>query len=44
VVIAFSLVIFYYAVGLGMEPDKIKAAVKSEERQLQHLEELNLPG
>ncbi len=44
VVIAFSLVIFYYAVSLAMEPDQIKAAVKSEERQLEHLDELNLPG
>ena len=34
VVIAFSLVIFYYAVGLAMEPDKVKAAVEIEERQL----------
>jgi amino acid transporter len=43
-VVVFSLVIFYYAVGLAMEPDKIDAAVKSEERQLKDLEELNLPG
>jgi amino acid transporter len=44
VVIVFSLIIFYYAVSLAMGPDKIKAAVKSEERQLEHMEELNLPG
>jgi amino acid transporter len=43
-VIVFSLVIFYYAVSLAMEPEKIRAAVKSEQRQLEHLEELNLPG
>jgi amino acid transporter len=43
-VIIFSLVIFYYAVGLAMEVDKIQAAVKSEERQLEHLDDLNLPG
>jgi amino acid transporter len=43
-VIIFSLVIFYYAVSLAMEPEKIDAAIKSDERQLEHLEELNLPG
>jgi amino acid transporter len=44
VVIAFSLVIFYYAVGLAMESDKVKAAVETEERQIAEQEELNLPG
>jgi len=43
-VVIFSLVIFYYAVSLAMEPEKIDAAIKSDERQLEHLEELNLPG
>jgi amino acid transporter len=43
-VIIFSLVIFYYAVGLAMESDQIQAAVKSEERQLANLDELNLPS
>jgi amino acid transporter len=33
VVVAFSLVIFYYAVSLAMEPDQIKAAIALEERQ-----------
>ena len=44
VVIVYSLVIFYYAVSLAMEPEQIQAAVKSEERQLEKLEELNVPG
>ena len=44
VVIAFSLVIYYYAVGLAMEPEKIREAVASEERQLAESTELNLPG
>jgi len=44
VVVAYSLIIFYYAVSLAMEPEQIQAAVKSEERQLEKLEELNLPG
>jgi len=44
VVIAFSLVIFYYAVSLAMSPEQVKAAVASEERQLKDASELNLPG
>lgn len=36
--------IFYYAVGLAMEPEKIQAAVKSEERQLAKSDDVNLPG
>ncbi len=44
VVILFSLVIFYYAVGLAMEPDKVKAAVETEERQIAKEKDLNLPG
>jgi amino acid transporter len=44
VVIAFSLVMFYYAVSLAMDAEQIKAAVKSEERQLAEHEQLNLPG
>jgi amino acid transporter len=43
-VIAFSLVIFYYAVSLAMSPEQIEAAVKTEERQLEHAKELNVPG
>jgi amino acid transporter len=45
-VIAFSLVIFYYAVSLAMEPDKVQAAVEFEQRQLELEKEkdLNLPG
>ncbi len=46
VVIVFSLVIFYYAVSLAMDTDKIKAAVEVEERHTQQEQEgnLNLPG
>jgi amino acid transporter len=45
VVIAFSLVIFYYAVELAMESDKVKAAIESEERQIaEEKKDLNLPG
>ncbi|TSE01696.1 APC family permease [Skermania sp. ID1734] len=44
VVIAFSLVMFYYAVSLAMESDKISKALESEDRQLAHAAELNLPG
>jgi amino acid transporter len=44
VVIAYSLVMFYYAVSLAMDADQIKAAVDSEERQLAQQAELNLPG
>jgi amino acid transporter len=46
VVIAFSLVIFYYAVGLAMEPDKVKKAIEIEQRQLEQQKDkdLNLPG
>ena len=45
-VIAFSLVIFYYAVGLAMEPDKVKNAIEMEKRQLEEQKDkdLNLPG
>ncbi|MDQ1731218.1 MAG: hypothetical protein QOK10_1377 [Pseudonocardiales bacterium] len=43
-VIAFSLVIFYYAVSLAMDSDQIKHAVEREERQLANLADLNLPG
>jgi amino acid transporter len=44
VVVAFSLVIFYWAVSLAMEPEKIQAAIKSEERQISEEKDLNLPG
>ena len=44
VVILFSLAIFYYAVSLAMEPEKVKAAVESEKRQLEREKDLNLPG
>ena len=42
----FSLVIFYYAVGLAMEPEKVKNAVELEKRQLEEKkdQDLNLPG
>jgi amino acid transporter len=43
-VIAFSLVIFYYAVSLAMDSDQIKKAVAHEERQLAESADLNLPG
>jgi hypothetical protein len=36
------------SIGFGASPsmewDKIQTAIKSEERQLEHLDELNLPG
>ncbi len=46
VVIAFSLVIFYYAISLAMEPEKVKMAVEFEERQIERDKEkdINLPG
>ncbi len=44
VVVVFSLAIFYYAVSLAMEPDKVKAAVESEERQVEQEKDINLPG
>jgi amino acid transporter len=44
VVILFSLAIFYYAVSLAMEPEKVKAAIESEERQIEKDKDLNLPG
>jgi amino acid transporter len=44
VVILFSLAIFYYAVSLAMEPEKVKAAIESEERQIEKEKDLNLPG
>lgn len=44
VVIVFSLVIFYYAVSLAMDADKIQAAIKTEERQIEQDKDLNLPG
>ena len=41
----FSLVIFYYAVGLAMDADKVKNAVETEKRQLEEKDkDLNLPG
>jgi amino acid transporter len=43
-VIAFSLLIFYYAVSLAMSTEKVLAAVAMEERQLSYLDEVNLPG
>jgi amino acid transporter len=45
-VIVFSLIIFYYAVSLAMEPDKVKKAIEIEERQLEEQKDkdLNLPG
>jgi amino acid transporter len=44
VVIAFSLIIFYYAVSLAMESNLIKMNIETEERQLEASAELNLPG
>jgi amino acid transporter len=43
-VIAFSLVIFYYAVSLAMSTEKVQQAIAVEERQLSYEDELNLPG
>ena len=43
-VVAFSLVIFYYAVSLAMSSEAIKATVETEERQLANAPELNVPG
>jgi amino acid transporter len=42
VVIAFSLVIFYYAVSLAMASDTIKAAVETEKRHEEEEPDLNL--
>jgi amino acid transporter len=44
VVIGFSLVMFYYAVGLAMDSEQIQATVASEERQIAASMDLNLPG
>ena len=44
VVVLFSLAIFYYAVSLAMDPDKVRIAVAAEERQLTKGQNLNLPG
>jgi amino acid transporter len=44
VVIAFSLVIFYYAVSLAMSSDAIKAAVEKEEHEIAEAPELNVAG
>jgi amino acid transporter len=46
VVIAFALAIFYYAVSLAMDADKVKAAIETEERHTEEENEkdLNLPG
>jgi amino acid transporter len=43
-VVAFSLVMFYYAVSLAMTSEQIQDAVKSEERQIELERDLNLPG
>ena len=44
VVILYSLGIFYYAVSLAMDPEKVKKAIELEERQLAEEKDLNLPG
>ncbi len=44
VVILYSLGIFYYAVSLAMEPEKVKKAIETEERQTAEEKDLNLPG
>ncbi|HKT00866.1 MAG TPA: APC family permease [Rugosimonospora sp.] len=44
VVVAFSVVIFYYAVSVAMESATIKATVESEKAQLEAAPVLNVPG
>jgi amino acid transporter len=44
VVIGFSLLIFYWAVSLAMDTDRVRAAVETERQQLEAQEDLNLPG
>lgn len=44
VVIAWSLIIFYYAVSLAMETEQVHAAVEKEKRQIAESADLNLPG
>ena len=43
-IIAFSLIIFYYAVSVAMKSEQIKMNIETEQRQLAATEELNLPG
>jgi amino acid transporter len=40
----FSLIIFYYAVSLAMEPENVRAAIEREKRQIEAQQDLNLPG
>ncbi len=44
VVVLFSLVMFYYAVSLAMDSDRVREAVKLEEEQVATAPALNLPG
>jgi hypothetical protein len=44
VVIALSLVIFYYAVSLAMSPETIRQTVEVERHQLEAAPSLNIPG
>ena len=44
VVIVFSLAIYYWSVSLGMEPERVKAAVEREKRQIEAEQDLNLAG
>jgi amino acid transporter len=44
VVIAYSLVIFYYAVSLAMSSEKVQQAIAIEERQFNYQDDINLPG
>jgi hypothetical protein len=44
VVILFSLVIFYYAVSLAMETEKVHRAIKIEEHRVEQESRLNLSG
>jgi amino acid transporter len=44
VVIVFNLVIFYWAVSLAMDSERVSAAVETEKRQLEAQQDLNLPG
>ncbi|MDT4906882.1 MAG: hypothetical protein QOI69_123 [Pseudonocardiales bacterium] len=43
-VVAFSLVMFYYAVSLAMSTEQIHDAVQTEEHQIELERDLNLPG
>jgi hypothetical protein len=44
VVIAFSIVIFYYAVSLAMSSETIKQTIETEKAQIADEPELNIAG